>query len=87
MYADYRGLNGKDRLLVIFYGGAPRQGSEMTLRRSQEKAVLTYLRTKGVSPQKVDVVTTKKKLEAGWLPQADKSHRPVASVELTVGCG
>lgn len=86
MYADDRGLNGKDRLLVIFYGGAPRQGSEIALRRSREKAVLSYLRIKGVPSNKVNLVTTKKHMES-WLLEMDKGHRPIASVELTVGCG
>ena len=85
-YANDLGINGTDRLLVIFYGGAPRLASDMTLRRGRKKAVLTYLRTEGVPPNKVNLVTTKKQIE-GWLSKLNEGPRPVASVELTVGCG
>ena len=84
-YADDRGLNGNDRLLVIFYGGVPRQGFDTTLRRGREKAVLSYLQTLGVPFAKVSLVTTKKPME-GWLEKLGHGNRPVASVELTVGC-
>ncbi len=65
-YADDLGINGKDRLLVVFYDGALRQKSEITLRRARTQAVLTYLLTKGVPSNRVTLATTKKPMER-WL--------------------
>jgi hypothetical protein len=84
-YADARGLDGQGRVKVIFYSPMPPSPSGLTLRRKREKAVLSYLKGKGVRSNEIGLVATKKPMP-NWLFKLRQDGPPVASVELTVGC-
>ena len=86
MYAEMRGIGGKDRVLVIFYGGAPTGASDKALRLAREQSIRGYLRTEGVPSRVTSLVATQRRLPRD-LADLDEGFRPVASVELTVGCG
>lgn len=84
-YAETRGIGGKDRLLVIFYGPAPRVAADKDLLKKRQATVRGYLLYKGVPASAVSLVTTKRALPP-YIARFQPSIRSIATVELTIGC-
>jgi hypothetical protein len=85
-YADMRGIDGKDRLLVIFYGPAPQYAPDKELLKKRQATVRGYMLYKGVPASAASIVATKRALPS-YFRDFDPGVRPVATVELTIGCG
>jgi len=84
-YSEMRGINGRDRLLVIFYGPPPQRPSDKELLRKRKQTVRGYLLYKGVLASAFSIVTTKRTLPTD-LRELDPGSRQIATVELTIGC-
>ncbi len=85
-YAEMRGIDGKDRLFVIFYNPAPQHAADMGLLKKRQATVRGFLLYKGVPVNAVSLVTTKRALPS-YSMNLDPGVRSVATVELTIGCG
>ena len=85
-YAEMGGIDGKDRLLVIFYGPAPQHAADKGMLKKRQATVRGYLLYKGVPASAVSLVTTKRAMPT-YILDFDPSVRSVATVELTIGCG
>lgn len=86
-YVEMRGINRQNRVLVMFYGGVPTSTNLKLLHQNRRRAVRTYLASKRVPHDAISIVTTKKAPPNILTEFSRRRLRPMASVELTSGCG